>query len=800
MAIGNVGALSVKITADTTGIKRGLNETQKGLKKTSNSLTQSKNKFKEWSASSAVATVALSAAVTLTARAVVRMADSFTSVQNQIKQTTNSTEELTQRTQQLLEVANRSRADLSATGELFTQLTLNTEELGFSTEELLRITETIGKSFAVAGKSAQEQAGATRQLNQALAAGALRGDEFNSIAENAPEIQRALKRELGLTSGALREFAATGGITAEIIVKAMGNAAAVVDEKMNKSTETLAQSMLIASNNATVFVGSSRNLQGAMSGVGETVKFLANNLDVLFDVLTVVAVAGFTKLAISIGASTSAKITSIIATTALAKAEQQAAVSALAVARAEQIATVSMFNASAGAARATIASGALAAANNTLAASAARAAAANAALSGGGLALIGGGVGLAVLAAAAITAFALSASNAKDPAKELADQTNKLAESFGNLTKAQIAPQLANATTEVNKLESQLITASEALKGLIQPTQSGQVGSSSQISAQMEKITDLEGAITSATIKRDALFQAGIDAGGFTSGKEGASGGGLTEDDETAKANDAFAKRFAAIQEQTAKEANEETLRQAQADDAFASRFAKIQEQTALEKAEKDAKAQAVLEDLQRQTESATELENSLHASDLERLRAAMGDRITLTEEEQGIKERLEQKHQKALKDIQLAENDEKRRIFSRNADAVLGAISAVGGKSLKVQKAISLASAAVAISTGIARSSELGFPANIAEIARVVAVGASAISGIKSAKIARPSTGGGGGRSPASAPQQAAPSNRSIDVNFTGQGSLSMAEVRELIGQFNEALGDGAQLNVTGG
>ena len=83
--------------------------------------------------------------------------------------------------------------------------------------------------------------------------------------------------------------------------------------------------------------------------------------------------------------------------------------------------------------------------------------------------------------------------------------------------------------------------------------------------------------------------------------------------------------------------------------------------------------------------------------------------------------------------------------------------------------------------------------------------MGASAISGIKGASIGgggRMSAPSGGGSAP-SAPAPQAPAqqvNRSIDVNFTGQGVMSMDAVRELIEQFNEALGDGASLNITGG
>ena len=73
----------------------------------------------------------------------------------------------------------------------------------------------------LAGANAQESAGAFRQLAQALGSGALRGDEFNSIAEQAPLVLQAVAKETGLAVGELRDFAATGGITADIVIKAL---------------------------------------------------------------------------------------------------------------------------------------------------------------------------------------------------------------------------------------------------------------------------------------------------------------------------------------------------------------------------------------------------------------------------------------------------------------------------------------------------------------------------------------------------------------------------------------------------
>lgn len=266
---------TIKIKVDSSGAKKSVDSLDQSVDKLDRTAGRTNKSFGNLKG----AVIAVAAA--LQVRVIAQYADAFSSIQNQIRQTTKTTQELTQRTSDLLGVANRSRVEFAETSNLYTQLNLSTANLNLSTGDLLRLTETISKSFSISGKTAAESAGSIRQLGQAFAAGVLRGDEFNSIAENAPEIMRALQRSLGLTQGELRDLAATGGITSEILVNALGEAAEVVDEKMSKSTRTLAQAFQEANNNAIAFVGSSDFVSNAMSGAGDAVVFLSQNLGVM---------------------------------------------------------------------------------------------------------------------------------------------------------------------------------------------------------------------------------------------------------------------------------------------------------------------------------------------------------------------------------------------------------------------------------------------------------------------------------------------------------------------------------------
>ena len=124
----------------------------------------------------------------LSVREVIGYADAYTNVQNSLRLVTSSTEQLIAVQQEVLNIANQTRSDLGATAELYSTLARSTESLGLSQDRLLRVTELVNKSFAVSGADANTASGAIRQLSQALAAGALRGDEFSSVVEGAPEL------------------------------------------------------------------------------------------------------------------------------------------------------------------------------------------------------------------------------------------------------------------------------------------------------------------------------------------------------------------------------------------------------------------------------------------------------------------------------------------------------------------------------------------------------------------------------------------------------------------------------------
>jgi len=219
-----------------------------------------------------------------------RLADEYTTLNSRIALVTDSQAQANETFDELFDIAQRTRAELSATGELFTTLARSTSNLGLSQQQLLQITETINQSFIVSGASADSARAAITQLSQGLAAGALRGEEFNSVAEQAPILMDLLGQSLDMTRGELREFAAEGGITSEILTGALLQGAADVQEQFDGMQITIAGAKQQLDNAFTRFVGESADASGAARLVADSISGLANNLETVVDLATAGAV------------------------------------------------------------------------------------------------------------------------------------------------------------------------------------------------------------------------------------------------------------------------------------------------------------------------------------------------------------------------------------------------------------------------------------------------------------------------------------------------------------------------------
>lgn len=184
-------------------------------------------------------------------RQVVKAADTFQLLNARIALVTDTTKEAESVYGDLLAMSQRTRSELESTVTLYTRLARATGELGLSTRDLMMTTEAISQSFKISGASTAEASAAAVQLSQAMASGVLRGEEFNSISEQAPRILKALRDELRKNDGQLREMAKNGELTSKVVSKALINQAKVIESEFTRIPVTVSDAMTQLANDAT---------------------------------------------------------------------------------------------------------------------------------------------------------------------------------------------------------------------------------------------------------------------------------------------------------------------------------------------------------------------------------------------------------------------------------------------------------------------------------------------------------------------------------------------------------------------
>lgn len=137
--------------------------------------------------------------------------------------------------------AQRSRAYYMDTAAAVAKLGTNARDAFTNMNEVIAFSELVNKSFVIGGAGAQEQSAAMLQLTQAMASGVLRGEELNSVFEQAPGIIQSIADYLDVSIGEIRAMAAEGQLTADVVKNAMFAAADDIETKFSNMPKTWGQ-------------------------------------------------------------------------------------------------------------------------------------------------------------------------------------------------------------------------------------------------------------------------------------------------------------------------------------------------------------------------------------------------------------------------------------------------------------------------------------------------------------------------------------------------------------------------------
>ncbi|MFA7347265.1 MAG: tape measure protein [Desulfurivibrionaceae bacterium] len=209
---------------------------------------------------------------------IIKTADTWNNLHGRLKLVTESTAQLADVEQRLFGIAQNSRVGYEETATLYARIARSTQEMNLGQEQTLTITDTINKSLIVSGSSAQAADAALIQLGQGFASGALRGQELNSVLEQAPRLAEAIADGMGVSVGQLRKLGEEGKLTAEAVAQALVSQSAAVTAEFEKMPKTVGQAMTVINNKIGQMISGQDQATSFTAKLADGIIYLANNL------------------------------------------------------------------------------------------------------------------------------------------------------------------------------------------------------------------------------------------------------------------------------------------------------------------------------------------------------------------------------------------------------------------------------------------------------------------------------------------------------------------------------------------
>lgn len=226
---------------------------------------------------------AAAVAAIVTAAAFLKSTDAAKKMDAQLKLTTSSQAEFNQAQRATFEIAQRNQAPLADVVTLYSRLQPAMAQMGRGQQDTLSIIDAVTQSLRISGATASETSSTITQFSQALGSGVLRGEEFNSIAENSPRLLRALAEGLNVPTGALRKMASEGKLTADVIVDTLlgqlpklAAEAAQLPETFGGALERLKNQITVSVKQFDDFSGASGKAISGVAGLADALAKLSS--------------------------------------------------------------------------------------------------------------------------------------------------------------------------------------------------------------------------------------------------------------------------------------------------------------------------------------------------------------------------------------------------------------------------------------------------------------------------------------------------------------------------------------------
>lgn len=255
----------------------GLDDTQNNAANGANNLGNNVNKLK--GAFGGLQGLLAAAGLGIGVAEIIETADAFKTLEARIKLATGEGVNFISGFEGVKEIANATFSSVENTGELFARISAAAESMGLAQTEVLSVTKTINEAIQLSGGSAASADAAITQLIQGLQSGVVRGEEFNSIMEQAPRLAKAMADGLGVTRGELRALAQDGKLTSEVVINAVREQGEAINTEFATLPTTVANSLQVAKNQIFNFIGEIDKTIGQSSKLSEAISYIGDSLE-----------------------------------------------------------------------------------------------------------------------------------------------------------------------------------------------------------------------------------------------------------------------------------------------------------------------------------------------------------------------------------------------------------------------------------------------------------------------------------------------------------------------------------------
>lgn len=278
MASRSLGTLTLDLIARIGGFQQGMDQAARSAQR---SMSQIERQAQQASKSvmSAFKAIAGGAAAYVSARQVEEYSQTWIGVQNRIKQVSETYDQFAKQSQSVFQIAQNSQSGLDATAELYQRIAASSGQLGATQEKVAQVTQNISKAMSASGVSAEAAQGALVQLGQAFASGVLRGQELNSVLEQAPGLAQAIADGLGVSRESLRTLGEQGKLTSKEVFQAILSQTQAIDDAFARSQTTLSAGWTVIQNSATKIVGSLDEAYGITKSAAQAMLDLSSAAD-----------------------------------------------------------------------------------------------------------------------------------------------------------------------------------------------------------------------------------------------------------------------------------------------------------------------------------------------------------------------------------------------------------------------------------------------------------------------------------------------------------------------------------------